>query len=1380
MPVITQIVELFAQILSSPAMVSVLESIADALAGIAEAIASLPTEVLTFFVTALMTIVALNRLSPWTVFAVGMTTAIGALSEWVNAIGGIKNVPAELGKFFASLPGEMVKIGQNIIGGLVKGVTEAAGWLWNAIGNIANGIVTTFRGLLGIHSPSTVMEQQGEYVGLGLAEGITNSKSAVQKAMSELAKAVYQTSQKVIGNKKDFGVLDVTGVYKAWKQVSKLFVQGSEQYQSALEQMEEARKEANLQILKLQENYNDTLDETISKVKNFYGLFSTVNQRGGMDSGQILGNLDKQLAQLQGFSEAQNIISNLDLDEALIEELQGMGIDAVNELQAIANMTSSELESLNSLWKQKQELANRTATHLMENLKDSTLEQIGEIKNGIDGETIDVRDVGGRLVSEIGEGITGALPTLKSAYSELNDYIKKAQKELAKSAGASTAGTTSPNIPDTGAGIGDVKKSIEESMGKLGSQLGVAAAGILGGALLVKLIPKLGQVLKKGGAAKKIGETVSNAVSQSGAISKSTSSITKNLGSTGQSFQKVNGVLNVIIKGAAAVAAVAGAIAAMALALRVTYEALKGVDWGELAGDLTGMAVVMTVMSTICGIVGKFAKYVALGAVVEAVVSGVIALSAILLAKASEYAKTIDHGALYAMEGLLTVASVILGIIGAFAKFVALGAVVEAVISGALLACAFLLKQAGDIAAEINSGAIFAMEGTLAGVNAILIALGALAIPATLGVIIEDVFSGGLLVLAALLKNASDLAAGIDENNLKKLTKCLDTAIDGINKIGLLSSIVGTVKTIIDDLFSGAFMLLANNLREASDKGSGITEEGIDNVVKAIGTIADLGAGDILKNLANIVNSGTLIPVSSSVRDIANNLADIRSDNLDEEAIKKIKRIIEDFSTINISGSGLFENRGDKAREVASITESARNIARNFADFPDENYEGKVRNFINALASFQDITPAVRQGIIDFRSLGDSLSNIDWIKKIFGDVPEDIHSRAERLVDSIKLFDRIDEKARIGARHINAMGDSLSNIDWIKRIFGDVPEDIWSKAEKLVNAIKLFDRIDENARNGALRFNEMHDSLGNIDWVKKIFSDIPADIATKAENLVNGIKKIASLQLRKEDLGDLSTIALFIQSVVNKINSSADQLRNGGSSVIEYIKQGMASANDKAQSAGAEFIIQVALGIGKNLDKAKTAGINVQGAFWGGIQSKMQDEYNQGAALVGEVVKGVNSKRQDMYNSGVYAVEGFTRGIESRNWMLSSTGIRLAETFLKAFKKRAGEGSPWKTTFQSGQFAAEGLINGLASMEGEIVSEADLIADSIVEALDLSDATLTPSVSFGGSMAPAMEVGESGYSGGRGSVIIEQTNNNYTEYDIAQVNRDLSWELSKV
>ena len=100
---------------------------------------------------------------------------------------------------------------------------------------------------------------------------------------------------------------------------------------------------------------------------------------------------------------------------------------------------------------------------------------------------------------------------------------------------------------------------------------------------------------------------------------------------------------------------------------------------------------------------------------------------------------------------------------------------------------------------------------------------------------------------------------------------------------------------------------------------------------------------------------------------------------------------------------------------------------------------------------------------------------------------------------------------------------------------------------------------------------------------------------------------------------------------------------------------------------------------------------------------------------------------------------------------------------------------------ESGAWAVEGLIEGMKDSEVALVGEATTLADEVVDALTMDDLTLSPqlSPSYTG-LAPSMAVGESQLTGAtNGNVIIEQTNNNYTEYDIDRVNSDLMWMLAK-
>lgn len=61
---------------------------------------------------------------------------------------------------------------EDIINGLVNGLKAGGAAVWNAIVELATGLITHFCEVLGIHSPSTVMEEKGENIGEGLLNGL--------------------------------------------------------------------------------------------------------------------------------------------------------------------------------------------------------------------------------------------------------------------------------------------------------------------------------------------------------------------------------------------------------------------------------------------------------------------------------------------------------------------------------------------------------------------------------------------------------------------------------------------------------------------------------------------------------------------------------------------------------------------------------------------------------------------------------------------------------------------------------------------------------------------------------------------------------------------------------------------------------------------------------------------------------------------------------------------------------------------------------------------------------------------------------------------------------------------------------------------------------
>lgn len=87
----------------------------------------------------------------------------------------------------------LVDVGGNLISGLWKGITGAAGAVWDGICNFGSAVVDGFCDFFGIHSPSRVMAGIGEYLSLGLAQGITDETDSVVQGVQDVSDTALST-----------------------------------------------------------------------------------------------------------------------------------------------------------------------------------------------------------------------------------------------------------------------------------------------------------------------------------------------------------------------------------------------------------------------------------------------------------------------------------------------------------------------------------------------------------------------------------------------------------------------------------------------------------------------------------------------------------------------------------------------------------------------------------------------------------------------------------------------------------------------------------------------------------------------------------------------------------------------------------------------------------------------------------------------------------------------------------------------------------------------------------------------------------------------------------------------------------------------------------
>ena len=118
----------------------------------------------------------------------------------VNIISGIKQ----------NLP-ELKGIGENIVKGLWNGIKDMSSWIVEKVKGFGETVLNGFKNFFGIHSPSTVMAEQGKYLAEGLGEGIENNTSKATQSAKVFSDAVINEVKSDIEQHKQ-AIADILGL----------------------------------------------------------------------------------------------------------------------------------------------------------------------------------------------------------------------------------------------------------------------------------------------------------------------------------------------------------------------------------------------------------------------------------------------------------------------------------------------------------------------------------------------------------------------------------------------------------------------------------------------------------------------------------------------------------------------------------------------------------------------------------------------------------------------------------------------------------------------------------------------------------------------------------------------------------------------------------------------------------------------------------------------------------------------------------------------------------------------------------------------------------------------------------------------------------------
>lgn len=107
-----------------------------------------------------------------------------------NVVGYFRALPGRTLAQLAALPGEMLRVGENVIKGLINGIKNAAAAIPGIMKGLASDVASYFTNPLKLFSPSRVFFEHGVNIVLGAINGVRSMAPQLQAAMHQLGSGV--------------------------------------------------------------------------------------------------------------------------------------------------------------------------------------------------------------------------------------------------------------------------------------------------------------------------------------------------------------------------------------------------------------------------------------------------------------------------------------------------------------------------------------------------------------------------------------------------------------------------------------------------------------------------------------------------------------------------------------------------------------------------------------------------------------------------------------------------------------------------------------------------------------------------------------------------------------------------------------------------------------------------------------------------------------------------------------------------------------------------------------------------------------------------------------------------------------------------------------
>lgn len=468
----------------------------------------------------------------------------------------------------------------------------------------------------------------------------------------------------------------------------------------------------------------------------------------------------------------------------------------------------------------------------------------------------------------------------------------------------------------------------------------------------------------------------------------------------------------------------------------------------------------------------------------------------------------------------------------------------------------------------------------------------------------------------------------------------------------------------------------------------------------------------------------------------------------------------------------------DDARNAAKVGGDLIKIVNNYSDIKKADFSKfgtMCKNIGTGLSDYSSKISAV-----NFEAISSSIEPAKSLLRI--SQREDAASTFQNFVTACDNLSKgigkfNGSKTPVNADQLSTSVNAVKQLLQIMANFGDATstyENFGKASDNLAFGLQKFNQATTILQGELPALKQLIGLFGNLSTAIK---NLPSDYSN-VDSFVTSVNKLGTIDLKSlsTSLSDVSTtITQNFQNLVNSLSQDILNLSvelsglrdavanqsNGMSTpfinALDSMKSGMTTTSNRMtnfitamgtfatnvgnQLSGTQTIVSDKMNkINQILSDAATTG-RKKGNELG---SSIKEGFKAGHAHLGEgfkakidgILNSLSSARSTAYQSGVYLTQGFAAGILSPMAVgqVASAAASIADTAIAAIKAKGKEGSPWKTTIQSGRYAAQGLAIGikkdadLAKTESvKMVSGALSSFDRVLSNYDFN-AEYTPSI----------------------------------------------------